>query len=104
MNVTLVVMREPTERFISAFEYALRGTALFPAKKQSMNEIARMFRHAGELVDALRARPRLVTLIMLTVNGLQGPRMFLLSGLPMVSAIESFTFEAQKKANDFGAI
>ena len=95
VNVTLVVMREPTERFISAFEYALRGTSLFPAKKQSMNEIARMFRHAGELVDALRARPRLVLFGNIPVDaasselfgvGLQGSRYVLGDSKPTVGA------------------
>jgi hypothetical protein len=60
MNVTLLVLREPADRFISAFHYAKHGSDLMPRDTQHMAAIASLFATTGGFVEALRHESRRV--------------------------------------------
>lgn len=55
MEYVLIVLREPADRFRSAFAYARYGSDKYAASKQSMANVTRRFGTAGEFVDALSA-------------------------------------------------
>ena len=54
MRNTLLVLREPAARFVSAFYYALYGSSLHAGPLQDMNNVTRKFGAPSVFVDALR--------------------------------------------------